>query len=456
MNLDEQELNAIKRALERERLARKQAEQIIELKSSELFTLNEELRTLNGSLEQKIRERTDELELLNTALRKAMVNAQASMRAKSAFLSTVSHEIRTPLNGIIGLTAILDRKINDPELTHIVDNIKFSSDTLLSLINDVLDLSAIESGKLKAVRAPFDPGYLSQRICDAFQHRAREKSVELVCIRATELPSSVLGDAAKVNQILTNLIGNALKFTARGSVQFTLESKPIRPDAIHLVFTIEDTGIGIAPHRLTDIFEEFVQAKGSTRENYGGSGLGLSIVAKLVDLLNGTIDVQSEEGRGSRFSVSLPFEVHAAERTSCSSRASDHLNTIKGMRVLVAEDLEINQYIVRELMRDWQVELEIAGNGQEALDALRRSTFDLVLLDMHMPVLNGLETAQHIRSGACGQANIPLVGLTADVFDDTRDALTNAGVNEMLTKPFNIQHLMETLVRFAPKHSNNR
>lgn len=456
MNLDEQELHAVKRALERERLARKQAEQIIELKSSELFTLNEELRALNGSLEQKIRERTDELELLNTELRKAMVSVQASTLAKSAFLSTVSHEIRTPLNGIIGLTAILDRKINDPELTHIVDNIKFSSDTLLSLINDVLDLSAIESGKLKAARAPFDPGYLSQRICDAFQHLAREKSVELVCIGAAELPSAVLGDAAKVNQILTNLIGNALKFTSRGSVKFTLESNPILLNSIQLLFTIEDTGIGIAPHRLADIFEEFVQAKGSTRDNYGGSGLGLSIVAKLVDLLNGTIDVQSEEGHGSRFSVSLPFEIHTTERTSRSSLASDHLDTIKGMRVLVAEDLEINQYIVRELMRDWKVELEIANNGQEALDALSRSTFDLVLLDMHMPVLNGLETAQHIRSGAGGQANIPLVGLTADVFDDTRDALTNAGVNEMLTKPFNIQHLMETLVRFAPKHGNNR
>jgi signal transduction histidine kinase/ActR/RegA family two-component response regulator len=451
MTLLEQELQAVKRTLERERMARKQAEQIIELKSSELFALNEELRTLNGSLEEKIRQRTDELELLNTALRKAMVSAQASTRAKSAFLSTVSHEIRTPLNGIIGLTAILDRKINDPELTHIVENIKFSSDTLLSLINDVLDLSAIESGKLKATLTAFDPVYLSQRICDAFQHRARGKGIVLECIAAPHLPTAVVGDAAKVNQILTNLIGNALKFTTHGSIKVSLNCKKLTAKTIELIFMVDDTGIGIAPHRLPDIFEEFVQAKGSTRDNFGGSGLGLSIVAKLVDLLEGTIDVQSREGYGSRFCVMLPVKIHTAQQQNALRLASNQIETLSGMRVLLAEDLEINQYIIRELMRDWKVELQITNNGQEALDALRLSNFDIVLLDMHMPVLNGLETAQLIRSGACGQANIPLIGLTADVFDDTREALTNAGVNEMLTKPFNIQNLMDTLLRFVPK-----
>jgi signal transduction histidine kinase/ActR/RegA family two-component response regulator len=456
MTAPEEELRALQRALERERKARKEAEQIIELKSSELFALNEALRNLNGSLEEKIRARTDELEILNTALREAMVNAQASTQAKSAFLSTVSHEIRTPLNGIIGLTAILDKKINDPELAHIVDNIKFSSDTLLSLINDVLDLSAIESGKLKVLRAPFDPTYLCQRICEAFQYRAGEKNVELECVIPSDLPTAVIGDAAKVNQILTNLIGNALKFTSRGTVKLSLHTHALANESVELIFIIEDTGIGIAQYQLDEIFEEFVQAKGSIRENYGGSGLGLSIVAKLVNLLQGRIEVDSSEGHGSRFSVTLPFELHHVAPQNTKKNQFSQVDSIKGMRVLLAEDLEINQYIVRELMRDWQVELEITNNGQEALDALKQRAFDLVLLDMHMPVLNGLEAARYIRSGKYGDANIPLVGLTADVFDDTRDALTEAGVNEMLTKPFNIHHLMETLVRFAPNHLKNQ
>lgn len=452
----EEELRALQRALERERKARKEAEQIIELKSSELFALNEALRGLNESLEEKIKARTDELEILNTALRKAMVSAQASTQAKSAFLSTVSHEIRTPLNGIIGLTAILEKKISDPELTHIVDNIKFSSDTLLSLINDVLDLSAIESGKLKVVRVPFDPTYLCHRICEVFQYRAGEKNVELECVIPSDLPASLIGDAAKVNQILTNLIGNALKFTSHGTVKLSLCTNSLTSESVELIFTIEDTGIGIAKDQLDEIFDEFVQAEGSIRENYGGSGLGLSIVAKLVNLLQGKIEVESHEGQGSCFRVTLPFELHHAKEQYTKNNAFAQIDSIKGMRVLLAEDLEINQYIVRELMRDWQVELVITNNGQEALDALKHRAFDLVLLDMHMPVLNGLEAARHIRSGKYGDANIPLVGLTADVFDDTRDALTEAGVNEMLTKPFNIHHLMETLVRFAPKHLKNQ
>lgn len=451
----EEELRALKRALERERLARKQAEQIIESKSRELFTLNEILRSLNGSLEEKIRQRTDELELLNTELRKAMVKVQASTKAKSVFLSTVSHEIRTPLNAIIGLTNILDQKINDPELMHIVQNIKFSSDTLLSLVNDVLDISAIESGKLKAARAPFDPAYLSHRICDAFQHRARAKNIVLECSTTSDLPTSAVGDAAKVNQILTNLIGNAIKFTNHGKIKVTLHLESSAENLYYLNYSIEDTGIGIAQNRLTDIFEEFVQANSSTRENYGGSGLGLAIVTKLVKLLQGKIEVESHEGRGTRFTVKLPFEKDVKQPNTSSDIQDSQVAPLKGMRVLLAEDLEINQYIVRELLRNWQVDLVITNNGQEALDALSKNDFDLVLLDMHMPILNGLETAEQIRSGGYGNPNIPLVGLTADVFDDTLEALTQAGVNETITKPFNLNHLIDTLLRFAPAHGEN-
>ena len=434
----------LERILQRERAARKRAETIIEEKSRELYMVNEELRSLNASLEDRIAERTAELERINSELIVATEAAQASSKAKSQFLSTVSHEIRTPLNVIIGLTDILRKGDHPPKTKEILERIKFSSDTLLSLINDVLDLSAIESGKLTTDKVVFDLAYLCERVCDNFSQKAEDKGLTLDCMLDRKLPPAVEGDASKLNQVLTNLIGNAIKFTESGSVALYVKRIGADADTVRLRFDVDDTGIGISPDKLDRIFGEFVQEDASTRTQYGGTGLGLNIVKKLIELQHGKVWVTSDPGHGSRFSFELSYAI-ANSAQQPVTRSRQELTLPQGMRILLAEDLEINQFLMKEMLNGSSVELTLVTDGKQALEAVQSSTFDVVLLDMHMPVMDGLTAARAIRELPDAQGRVHIISLTADVFSDTREALLQAGVNDFLSKPVNPDALYRAL-----------
>lgn len=435
----------LERILQRERAARKRAESIIEEKSRELYMVNEELRSLNASLEDRIAERTAELERINSELIVATEAAQASSKAKSQFLSTISHEIRTPLNVIIGLTDILRKGDHPPKTKEILDRIKFSSDTLLSLINDVLDLSAIESGKLTTDNVVFDLAYLCDRVCDNFSQKAEDKGLTLDCMLDRKLPPAVEGDASKLNQVLTNLIGNAIKFTESGSITLYVKRLSADGETVRLRFDVEDTGIGIASDKLDRIFGEFIQEDASTRSQYGGTGLGLNIVKKLIELQGGKVWVTSEPGQGSCFSFELSYAIAATAHSTPSDRNREALTLPEGMRILLAEDLEINQFLMKEMLNGSPIELTLVTDGKQALEAVRHAHYDAVLLDMHMPVMDGLTAARAIRDLPGDERHVHIIALTADVFSDTREALLRAGVNDFLSKPVNPDALYRAL-----------
>lgn len=437
------ELDALKAALQRERVARKEAERIIEEKSRELYTANEELRKLNESLEDKVRERTAELEATNKDLRLAKEHAEASTRAKSEFLSNMSHEIRTPLNAVLGFTELLELENLPDQARPMLQNIRLSADTLMSLINDILDLSAIESGKVDLERTTFDLTYLCRRIKETVKLKAQEKNIRLQLSLDDELPQFVIGDPTRLNQILLNLMSNAVKFTESGKVRLDVFVAK-KNNTLHSIrFEITDTGIGIPADRLDAIFDKFVQAEQSTRRKYGGSGLGLAITKQLIELQGGQLEVKSTVGEGSVFSFTIGYEVDVQQGQVDTDVEIHPLPD--DLRVLLVEDTLLNQYLIKGVLEKVGVAPVIANNGQEALEYLKENSFDVVLLDLHMPVMDGSETARRIRDGETLQPDIPLIGLTADVFTETRESMLEAGVNDFLTKPVKMRQLIEKL-----------
>lgn len=430
------ELDALKAALQRERSARKEAERIIEEKSRELYELNQ-------SLEAKVRERTQALEQTNRELHEAKDRAEASTRAKSEFLSNMSHEIRTPLNAVIGFSQLLT-DLNLPEnATEMVRNIRLSADTLMSLISDILDLSAIEAGKIELEQTPFEPAYICRRIKETLKIKAQEKGLQLKLSIDDDMPHHVVGDPTRLNQILLNLMGNAVKFTEKGFVRLDVLVKRQTEDQTFIEFEVSDSGIGIPLDRIEAIFGKFEQAESSTRRRFGGSGLGLAITKQLIDIHGGTLEVESEIDKGSVFRFTLPF-AKAKDVTETDTKASTD-KPIDHLKVLVVEDTEMNQMLIQHVLQKFGIEPVLTSSGQEALEVLSKQRFDLVLLDLHMPGMDGIETAQRIRAGETLDPEVEITGLTADVFTETRSAMLTAGVNDFLTKPVNIRLLEKKL-----------
>ncbi|WP_306642863.1 ATP-binding protein [Sanyastnella coralliicola] len=433
------DLESLKNIIRRERQARKNAELIIEEKSRELFTLNQELQEMNDSLEVKIKERTHELE-------EAMEAAEASSRAKSEFLSNMSHEIRTPLNAIVGLTEILRMQELPDKGAELVQNVKHSADTLMSLINDILDFSAIESGKISFEEVNFDFPYICRRLKETFRHQASEKGLKFVLTIDDEIPQHLIGDPTKLNQVLINLIGNALKFTEVGKIRMDAELIEKTEDTVRIQIEVTDSGVGIPEDRVDSIFQKFEQAESSTKRKFGGTGLGLAITKELIELQDGKIWVESTYGKGSTFGFELGYKIgQGTTITDASGEVIETGTDISGLRVLLAEDIEMNQYLMKQIFSQWNLVPDIAENGLVVLEKMANAEYDVLLLDMHMPEMDGIETATHIRAGKVKQKDIHIVGLTADVFTETRDALLKAGVTSFLTKPINIPQLYEKL-----------
>ena len=443
---EHERLERLERRAARERAARKQAEGLLEVKSQELFVVNRELRQAASDLERRVEERT-------TELAQVVEDLERANRSKSTFLANMSHEIRTPLNGVIGMLELLRRTSLDSEQTEFVETIHRSADALIAIINDILDISRIESGRMQLESSVFDPRTLSQDVLALFQGMATEKSLVLE-LGAGGLPAAVRGDAFRLRQVLTNLVGNAVKFTSQGHVRLEGDLlEPVRPGVLRLGFRVEDTGVGISPDRMAQVFEPFAQADASVTRRFGGSGLGLAITRQLVQLMKGSIDVESRVGRGTVFRVVVEVEEVASgevESRDRRPRSASERRLAQGQRVLILEDNAVNRMVAKRMLASFGLEFSEAGDGVEALEELSRSDYDLVLMDGSMPRLDGMEASLAIRRGDHGVRNprVPIVALTAQCMGDDRERFLSVGMDDYLAKPVKLEALREVLARF--------
>jgi hypothetical protein len=433
--------DAYKKAFERERQARKEAERITEQKSRELFELNSELKALNEDLELRIQERTSELEI-------ARQRAEDNTKAKSEFLSMMSHEMRSPLNVIVGLTELLmQREIEEPEGGY-VRNVRFSALQLLNLINDILDLSAIEAGKIVFEKTPFDLVYSAEQVFNTLEQRAMDKGLTWSKSIGDDIPAPLSGDPSKLNQVLINLLDNAIKFTREGGVRMEVSELVDRrtDNEVWVELKVSDTGKGISEENLERIFSKFEQENNSIRRVHGGSGLGLAISRQLVELQGGTIACESELGKGTTFTVHMPFAFEARASVDEESTDWNKLN-LSGLRLLIAEDLEVNRMLLRQMLKNTGMVLFEAENGKEVLNVMKEHPVDLILMDLHMPEMDGIEATKRIRDGQVkgADSSLPIVCLTADVFKETKEAIFTAGMNDFLTKPVEMRRLFQAL-----------
>jgi signal transduction histidine kinase/ActR/RegA family two-component response regulator len=444
------ELNEIlEKTLKRERAARKAAELIIEQKSLEIYQANKALKELNENLEYKIQERTLEIENSKTEILVAKEIAESATKAKSSFLATMSHEIRTPLNGIIGLTELAIKSNTENKLKELLENIKLSADNLLSIINEILDFSKIEAGKVSFESAPFSLDDIIASIKPSFELKSKEKGIYFSIIKDCNISDILVGDRTKLTQILTNLIGNSIKFTLRGGVKLSFDLIRKSDTSEWLRIKIKDTGIGIPKEKLSRVFESFTQSDSDTERKYGGTGLGLTICKNLVELQGGKISVISDDGQGSEFLFDLEFKLPSEKdkKEFLHEKHGEALKKFDNQLVLLAEDNKINQFVAASALKSWGLRVDIVNNGQEALEVLRVKDYHLILMDLQMPVLDGIETTKMLRSGqyTVKNPNIPIIALTANAFNETKEQVRHAGMDDFATKPI-IQEQLNRII----------
>lgn len=429
----------------------------------ELELQNEELRKTQAENQEAMRQladfndRLEELVSVRTAdLVTARNAAEAASRAKSMFLANMSHELRTPMNAIIGMTDMVLRQASDPKLIDRLSKVKAASLHLLGIINDILDLSKIEADRLELAHIGFKLSSVVRSLTGMLSPQAEQKGLAFDVEIASGLAETpLLGDPMHLTQILLNLIGNAIKFTAKGSVRLRVLADEESESEMAVRFEVSDTGIGICVEDQQRIFSAFEQADGSLTRNYGGTGLGLAISRSLVKLMGGNIGLESVPEHGSTFWLTVRLNKTTADNLT-DRVSTDHASGIRlksdwaGKHILLAEDEPINQEVARALLEDVGLVVDVANNGQEAIDLACHNIYALILMDIQMPELNGLEATQAIRTESLNKST-PILAMTANAFSENRQDCLAAGMNEHISKPFEPERLYAIMLEWLGK-----
>lgn len=403
---------------------------------------------------QLLKENYEKQEALNKKYQEAIEKAEKSYEAKSEFLSTMSHEIRTPLNAVIGMSNLLIMGEPRPDQKENLEVLKFSAANLLSIVNDVLDFNTIESGKQVFENTQMNIAQLMQNICGGQVLEAKGKGLGFnLEVDEVLQQKDVYGDPTRISQVVFNLISNAIKFTHDGTIQVKVSCVEDHYNTFTVNFAVKDTGIGIGQDKLNVIFEPFTQESLSTTRQYAGTGLGLAIVKRLLESQGVKIQVTSEPGVGSEFSFNMDFPVHTEKKALNGSHQIDENNTLveavnnlRALRVLIAEDNPVNVMLMKKLLAKWEIAPTIAENGERAVDLMHSANFDIILMDLQMPLMNGFDAAIQIRKMSDPQkSNVPIIALTASALADIKEKVYASGMNEYISKPFKPTELLEKI-----------
>jgi two-component system, chemotaxis family, CheB/CheR fusion protein len=403
----------------------------------------------DGSIREWVGVHTDitEQKEANQRAEAATLSAQEAMKAKQQFLSNMSHEIRTPMNAIVGFTNVVLKTTLNEKQKEYINAIKTSGDSLIVLVNDILDLAKVDAGKMVFQRTPFKLSHCITTILHLFDIKIQEKNIAFVKEYDATIPEVLLGDPVRLQQIFMNLINNAIKFTEKGKI--TVSARLLNEDneQASIEFSISDTGVGIAENKLNNIFGAFEQAHTNSSLSYGGTGLGLSIVKQLVEHQGGSVSVISKEGEGSTFGLVLPFEKTEVE--AATKAATEEASTLKNLKILVAEDVKLNQLLIRIILEDFGIEVDMADNGKIAIEKLKTTHYDIVLMDLQMPEMDGFEATAYIRHQL--NSNVPIIALTADVMTVDVEKCKAVGMNDYISKPIDEKLLYEKIIKYLPK-----